>query len=339
MAENILPDGDVSLGGWTTQAGGVSNLYQAIDETTLNASDFIQSATNPVVDTYEFTFSNPSALLASGVLNIVAGKKLNNAAVVNLRVQLLQSTTLIAEWLISDLPYTPALSQFTLTTPQLAAITDPTLLRGKLIANPAAVSVTFAAGDTQYFDDTGLTTRTATGMSFPNPEAGRVVGIVLGYYQATNTTATITIGGVSASKVIEAYFNNDRVEIWTCVLAAGTTANVVGTWTSGGPIHHMFQSFSITGASSATPSSTSADTAGGTSGSVTVTIPTNGVGVAGVMHENDGAITWSAGTQDLFIASGVGLSAGMAHKTASGSQALAASWASSGVVAGAAWGP
>ena len=41
-------DGDVALGGWTNQAGGTSNIFQAIDETTTADSDFVQSPAQTV---------------------------------------------------------------------------------------------------------------------------------------------------------------------------------------------------------------------------------------------------------------------------------------------------
>ena len=37
------PSADISLGGWTDQAGGSTDIWQAIDEVTANDTDYIQS--------------------------------------------------------------------------------------------------------------------------------------------------------------------------------------------------------------------------------------------------------------------------------------------------------
>lgn len=39
----LHPSGDTSLGGWTDQSAGTSNIYQSIDEETINDSDYVQS--------------------------------------------------------------------------------------------------------------------------------------------------------------------------------------------------------------------------------------------------------------------------------------------------------
>src|SRR3982751_540059 len=112
MAEILVPDGDIAAGGWTTNAGGTTNLFQGIDETgTVDLADYVQSALTRVNDIYEFTFSNPSAILTSGVINLQIGKKNNNSVVVNLKFQLLQGATLIREQLFTDIPFTPALQK------------------------------------------------------------------------------------------------------------------------------------------------------------------------------------------------------------------------------------
>lgn len=44
------PASDVSIGTWTNDAGGTTNLYQSIDEGTFSDADYIQSAVNPTTD-------------------------------------------------------------------------------------------------------------------------------------------------------------------------------------------------------------------------------------------------------------------------------------------------
>jgi len=38
------PDADVSLGGWTTDTGGTTNLFAVLDESTANDADYIKSS-------------------------------------------------------------------------------------------------------------------------------------------------------------------------------------------------------------------------------------------------------------------------------------------------------
>jgi hypothetical protein len=136
VTEVLVPDSDLSVGGWTDHTGGSSNLYQAIDEASLNTGDYIQSPMNPTHSIYHFSFSDASALLTSGTFRVYFKKAFGNATIVNLRVQLFQSTTLIGEWDINDIPATDDSELITLTGAQLLAITDPTQIRGKIIANP-----------------------------------------------------------------------------------------------------------------------------------------------------------------------------------------------------------
>lgn len=51
LGQTAYPVSDNSIGNWTTDAGGTTNLYAAIDDTTTNDSDYIKSGTSPVSDT------------------------------------------------------------------------------------------------------------------------------------------------------------------------------------------------------------------------------------------------------------------------------------------------
>lgn len=46
--QKARPVADVSLGGWTTQAGGTTNLWATLDETVADAADYVQSAAQPL---------------------------------------------------------------------------------------------------------------------------------------------------------------------------------------------------------------------------------------------------------------------------------------------------
>jgi hypothetical protein len=59
--EYLYPDADAAIGGWTDQAGGTTNLYQAVDEATANDTDYVQSSFNPTNDIIRFRMSDPTA--------------------------------------------------------------------------------------------------------------------------------------------------------------------------------------------------------------------------------------------------------------------------------------
>lgn len=47
MAQTARPDSDGTITGWTDQAGGTTNLYATLDETTPSDADYVKSADNP----------------------------------------------------------------------------------------------------------------------------------------------------------------------------------------------------------------------------------------------------------------------------------------------------
>jgi hypothetical protein len=57
-AQYARPDSDVSAGTWTTDTGGTTDLYQAIDETNAVDADYIQSVTDPASAVTEVGLSN-----------------------------------------------------------------------------------------------------------------------------------------------------------------------------------------------------------------------------------------------------------------------------------------
>lgn len=52
MAQFARPDQDATIGNFTDQSGGTTNIFQAIDESSLNDSDFIRSPTSPSNEVY-----------------------------------------------------------------------------------------------------------------------------------------------------------------------------------------------------------------------------------------------------------------------------------------------
>lgn len=91
--ETIRPDADTALDGWTDQAGGTTAIYATVDESTASDSDYVQS---PII----------------------------SAGQADLKVRLLEGSTQIAEWTHSNISETFTTVEQTLTSPQLAAISD-----------------------------------------------------------------------------------------------------------------------------------------------------------------------------------------------------------------------
>lgn len=52
MPQFARPDADTTLGNFSDDAGGTTNIFQAIDEATPNDADFIRSPASPVNEVY-----------------------------------------------------------------------------------------------------------------------------------------------------------------------------------------------------------------------------------------------------------------------------------------------
>lgn len=113
--ETIRPDADTALDGWTDQAGGTTAIYATVDESTASDSDYVQS---PVI----------------------------SATRADLKVRLLQGSTTIVEWTHTDVSETFTTAEQTLTSPQLAAISDFSNLFIELDDNAGSV-YKFSLGD------------------------------------------------------------------------------------------------------------------------------------------------------------------------------------------------
>lgn len=53
-----VSDADISVGAWTTDLGGTTNLYQSIDEAVIDTADYIQSETAPSASVYRGRLSD-----------------------------------------------------------------------------------------------------------------------------------------------------------------------------------------------------------------------------------------------------------------------------------------
>lgn len=135
----VHPVSDVTDGTWTDQAGGTS-LYAAIDETSADDADYIQSAMllSAASDTCEVLLDAASASSVDTDHTVRYRYRSQGAATMNLTVSLRQgASTEIAAW-----THTGVGSSFTdaaqaLTTLQASNITDYSDLRLRFVATAA----------------------------------------------------------------------------------------------------------------------------------------------------------------------------------------------------------
>jgi len=133
----LRPIADISDGTWTTDTGGTS-LFAVLDEVTQSDTDYVRSSENPVDDVMEVNIGSPSGSILSGTLRFTVGKELNNAVVVDVRVELRQGGSTIATWNYLDVAFGFALKSETLTSGQRALVAPGVDLYVRITANPSA---------------------------------------------------------------------------------------------------------------------------------------------------------------------------------------------------------
>lgn len=140
------PDGDLTSDGeWLTEAG-LSGTYTAIAELvgdTVADTTYLASPSNPTAPNhFEVSLASIVPPIPDSGISVAYryGKPVGSDAVINLEVELLQGTTVIASQLQSDIPSITAWQEgtFELTSADLAEITDWTDLRLNLKATSTA---------------------------------------------------------------------------------------------------------------------------------------------------------------------------------------------------------
>jgi hypothetical protein len=105
LGQASYPNGDVSAGGWTTDTGATTNLYQSVDETTRNDADYIQSSLGPVNDPVILTlqpFADPGD--NNGMrFRIAMGKNATGGGTIGVVATLQAGTTDIASQTFSNI--------------------------------------------------------------------------------------------------------------------------------------------------------------------------------------------------------------------------------------------
>jgi len=125
VKQTARPDGDISIGSWTDDGGGTTNIYQAIDEVTPNDSDFIRSELNPSNSKCEIRLSDvtdPVSAVRHGVPHRYGKDSANQT--IDMTIRLKQGVTVIASKTHSNIPTGWTQDKFELTTTEINNITD-----------------------------------------------------------------------------------------------------------------------------------------------------------------------------------------------------------------------
>jgi len=144
MAQFGRPSADTSIGGYTDQAAGTTDIYLEIDEVTAEDVGFVRSIVNPAAAPYVVALTTLEDPVASTghIVRWRRGKDAAGGATVNLTVQLRQGYvnegtpgTLIAEKATVAVPDTFTDDTFTLSGAEADAITDYTSLFLRFVAD------------------------------------------------------------------------------------------------------------------------------------------------------------------------------------------------------------
>ncbi len=140
MAQFARPDSDVTTGAWVP-IGGPATLFDTMNEVVASDTDFAESDSNPTFELMEVGLSNldDPALSTGHVLRYRYQKDSAAGAQIDLVVDLVQGTTVIATFTHLDIQPGFITQAQALTAPQADAITDYTDLRIRFTAdNPGA---------------------------------------------------------------------------------------------------------------------------------------------------------------------------------------------------------
>ncbi len=143
MAQFSRPDNDDSIGSWTDEALGTTNIYTGIDEVTPEDTELVRSEDNPSSSVYIAGLSTVTDPVSS-INHIVRYRYAKNESgggqpsTINLTVELRQSTTVIASQTHNDVTTTFTDGSFTLTGGEADNITDYSDLNVRFTADRSA---------------------------------------------------------------------------------------------------------------------------------------------------------------------------------------------------------
>ena len=143
MAQFARPDNDDTIGAWTDEASGTTDIYTGIDEVTAEDTELVRSENDPSSSAYIAGISAVTDPVSS-VNHIVRYRYIKGETgggapgVIDLIVELRQSTTVIASQTHNGIANTVAAGTFTLTGGEADNITDYSDLNVRLVADKSA---------------------------------------------------------------------------------------------------------------------------------------------------------------------------------------------------------
>lgn len=140
MAQFARPDNDDSIGAWTDQASGTTNIYTTIDETSASDSDYVRSENNPSTSAYQAGLSAVTDPVSSSghVLRYRYQKGESGGGspgTIDVTIDLRQGTTTIASQTHNGISTTVTAGSITLTGGEADSITDYSNLNILITAN------------------------------------------------------------------------------------------------------------------------------------------------------------------------------------------------------------
>jgi len=135
----MWPNADTSIGSWTDQAGGTTNLYTRIDDwPSADDADYVRSELNPTNSAAKFALRDPGSVDAAAAHNVKYRyyKEDSGGQQIDLTVRLVQgASTVIATWTHLNIGGTVVEAQQSLSAGEISSITDYTALHLEFEAN------------------------------------------------------------------------------------------------------------------------------------------------------------------------------------------------------------
>jgi hypothetical protein len=216
--QHQYPESDISIGSWTDQAGGTTNLYSVVDEPlTPNDSDYVKSP--------DMSAGSSELVLGFGTMSTpgvdtghtlrVRYRKVNvdGGTELNFNFALLQGTTVIAEQNVPDVGTSWVTGELNLSTTEAAAITNYNDLRVRLTAEGPAAAAAFpvmessaASLDSSYSGGSGTKT-------FTLPSGITSGDLLVAVIYAAEAGPTITKSGWTATAASPSSNGNARCTV------------------------------------------------------------------------------------------------------------------------------
>ncbi len=180
---------------------------------------------------------------------------------------------------------------------------------------PASVGggVTWTKTDNPAGQNTGTNTVTFSSAAIGSPSAGDL--IIANFSSESAVATSATVGGNSMIRVVNESTTISGLNLWKYVVTGGDgvvgQASATFVFTSGGGMtQQTVQIGKLAGANS-----TETNTGTAITGSVAVTVPTNGIALVGIYGDQTGVWTNATGDYDTLAVSASRL--GLAHASAS----------------------